>query len=579
MAFDGFAVANIRHELTENIEGYYISKITQPESDELIITFKGPEGNRRLLLSANPSLPLAHLTENNKPAPLTAPNFCMLLRKHLGGGRVLAVRQPSLERILEIQIEHRDEMGDLCQKALIIELMGKHSNIIFTDDSGMIIDSIRRVPAHVSSVREVLPGKPYFIPQTTEKLDPFSADEDAFKSSVFTKPSELSTAIYTSLTGFSPAMAEELCTRAGLDGRADAKGCGETEKLHLFHVFERMMDEVKNAEFTPSIFYRGNVPEDFSALESERYPEDCTKHYSSISQLLEDYYAEKETISRIRQRSFDLRRIVSTALERNVKKLGILEKQYKDTEKKDKYRIRGELLNTYGYECAPGDRELKTINYYTGEPVTIPLDPKLSASENAKKYFERYNKLKRTEAACKELIEETTSEISYLESIQTSLELAGDESDLMQIKQELSDTGYIKKHSASRKGGQQRKAQPLHFLSSDGFDIYVGKNNYQNDMLTFDMASGNDWWFHSKQIPGSHVILKTNGREVPDKAFEEAASLAAYYSKARNSDKVEIDYTLKKNIKKPNKAKPGFVVYYTNYSMVAKPCIDSVKMI
>ncbi len=579
MAFDGFAVANIRHELAENIEGYYISKIIQPESDELIITFKGPEGNRRLLLSANPSLPLAHLTDSNKQAPMTAPNFCMLLRKHLGGGRVLAVRQPSLERILEFQIEHRDELGDLCRKSLIIELMGKHSNIIFTDDKGMIIDSIKRVPAHVSSVREVLPGKPYFIPQTMDKLDPLSADESSFAASVFAKPSELSKAIYTSLTGFSPSMAEELCSRAGLDGRSDARECSENEKLHLFHVFERMMDEVKNGEFTPSIFYRGNVPEDFSALASERYPESSAKHYSSISQLLEDYYTEKETISRIRQHSSDLRRIVSTALERNVKKLGLLEKQYKDTEKKDKYRIRGELLNTYGYECAPGDTELKTINYYTGEPVTIPLDPKLSASENAKKYFEKYNKLKRTEAACKELIEETTADISYLESIQTSLELTGDESDLMQIKQELSDAGYIKKHAASKKGGQQRKAQPLHFVSSDGFDIYVGKNNYQNDMLTFDMASGNDWWFHSKQIPGSHVILKTNGKEVPDRAFEEAASLAAYYSKARNSDKVDIDYTLKKNIKKPNKAKPGFVIYYTNYSMVARPCIDSLTML
>ncbi len=579
MALDGFAVACLRHELINELKDGYISKIAQPENDELLFTIKAKGENKRLLISASPSLPLVHLTGNSKPSPMSAPNFCMLLRKHIGGGRILDIMQPSLERVLYFIIEHRNEMGDLCKKKLIVELMGKHSNIIFTDENDIILDAIRRIPSHISSVREVLPMRTYFIPETTKKLDPLNTDEEAFKKAVFTKHDNLSKALYTSVTGFSPSMAEELLFRAGVDVRLSAVTCDEKEAVHIYHCFERMIDEVKNHEFEPQIFYENNAPKDFSVLHSERYSSDCKKIYKSISSMLEDFYVKKEAVSRIRQKSADLRKIVSTALERNVKKLSLQEKQLNDTKKKDKYKIYGELLNTYGYECKTGDKYLKAADYYSGDVITIPLDPLLSASENAKKYFDKYTKLKRTATACADQIEETKVDIMHLESIQTSLEMALDEEDLTQIKQELTDAGYIKKHTIGKKERSQKKSKPLHFISSDGFDIYVGKNNYQNDELTFHMATGGDWWFHAKQIPGSHVIVKADGKEVPDRTFEEAASAAAYYSKNRTSDKVEIDYTLKKNIKKPNKAKPGFVIYYTNYSMVAKPCIDSLTMI
>ena len=291
--------------------------------------------------------------------------------------------------------------------------------------------------------------------------------------------------------------------------------------------------------------------------------------------MLEHYYAQRNIITRIRQKSADLRKIVQTALERNVKKYDLQMRQMQDTEKKDKYKVYGELLNTYGYNVEPGAKSLEALNYYTNEMIDIPLDTTLSPQENAKVYFDKYGKLKRTYEALSELTLQVKQEIEHLESILAALDIALQEDDLVQIKEELIESGYIR-----RKGGTKRvkiTSKPFHYLSSDGFHLYVGKNNYQNDDLTFKFASGGDWWFHAKQMPGSHVILKTEGKEVPDRAFEEAARLAAYYSKGRGQDKVEIDYIQKKHVKKPAGAKPGFVVYYTNYSMVIDTDISSLK--
>ncbi len=307
------------------------------------------------------------------------------------------------------------------------------------------------------------------------------------------------------------------------------------------------------------------------------YESDEQKKIPSISALLEQYYAEKSIYTRIRQKSVDLRKIVQTALERNVKKYDLQIRQIKDTEKKDKYRVYGELLNTYGYQVPEGSRSTEALNYYTNEMITIPLDPLLTPSENAKKYFDRYGKLKRTYEALSKLTVEVKEEIDHLESIQTALDIALREDDLTQIREELIASGYIR-----RKGGTKKvkiTSRPFHYLSSDGFHMYVGKNNYQNDELTFKFATGGDWWFHAKGMPGSHVILKAEGKELPDRAFEEAARLAAYYSKAREQNKIEIDYVEKKNVKKPGGAKPGFVVYYTNYSMAIDPDISALTLV
>lgn len=627
MAFDGITIANVTRELHDTLLGGRIYKIAQPESDELMLTIKNNSSQYRLLLSANASLPLVYLTETNKPSPMTAPGFCMLLRKHLQNARIIGISQPGLERIIHLELEHLNELGDLCRKKLIIEVMGKHSNIIFCDGQDKIIDSIKHISGMVSSVREVLPGRDYFIPQTQNKWNPLrfcamytdmmakkvsegltdtplekqtATETEAIyppAASVFAKSDEsvelLSyvnlcehmhekpmasyKALYTSYTGLSPIIAQEICYRAGIDGDLPANVLEENSLHALYDTLTDMMSQIVSGSFAPSIIYDGREPIEFASLPLTLYADKTVKTYDSVSVVLEQYYAERSTVTRIRQKSVDLRKIVQTALERNVKKYDLQMKQMKDTDKREQYKVYGELLNTYGYNIEPGAKSMEALNYYTNETVTIPLDDTLTPQENAKKYFDKYGKMKRTYEALSELTIQVKEGIEHLESILAALDIALQEEDLVEIKEELIESGYIR-----RKGGTKKTkitSKPFHYISSDGFHMYVGKNNYQNDELTFKFATGNDWWFHAKQKAGSHVIVKTEGKELPDRTFEEAARLAAYYSKGREQNKVEIDYIQKKHVKKPAGAKPGFVVYYTNYSMAIDSDISRIKMV
>lgn len=578
MAFDGITIANIVTELNQTITGGKINKIAQPENDELIITIKNQRKQYRLFLSASASLPLIYLTETNKPSPLTAPNFCMLLRKHIGSGKIIAIEQPGMERIIRFTIEHLNELGDLCTKYLIVEITGKHNNIIFCNEEDQIIDSIKHVSAHMSSVREVLPGRPYFIPETQSKLNPFVLTEEIFQEKIFPRPVNVAKAIYTSITGISPLMAEEVCYRAGIDGGIPTDGLEDVERVHLAHTFLRMVDDIRDGHFEPNIIYKGKEPVEFACFPLSQYQDYRAVSYPSIFPVLETYYAEKNIVTKMRQKTVDLRKIVQNALERNVKKYQLQQKQLKDTEKKEKYRVWGELLNTYGYEVEPGAKSMEALNYYTNEMIQIPLDETMTPQENAKKYFDKYSKLKRTKEALDTLLQETGDEIKHLESIAASLDIASSEADLVQIKEEMMEYGYVKRKNT---GGKKVKvtSRPYHYISSDGYDIYVGKNNFQNVELSFKFASGNDWWFHAKGQPGSHVIVKSKNEELPDRTFEEAGKLAAYYSKGRQAPKVEIDYTQKKNLRKPTGGKPGFVVYYTNYSLLIEPDITGLQQI
>ncbi|MBP5600921.1 MAG: NFACT family protein [Lachnospiraceae bacterium] len=576
MAFDGITVAAIVKELSDATLNTRIYKISQPEADELLLTIKGNSTQFRILISANASLPLIYKTEENKTSPVNAPTFCMLLRKHLSNAKIISVTQPGLERIVEFTLEHLDEMGDVCRKKLIVELMGKHSNIIFTDDKGIIIDSIKHISRNISSVREVLPGREYFVPKTDEKKEPLLIDKETFTQMIKNAHLPIQKALYTNLTGFSPIMASEVSFRAKLDSDASTSSLSDAELNDLYDAFEGIVKDIKESNYDFEVMYEGSSPKEYSSLPLTIYSNLRKQKYKSISELLIAYYKEKSTVVRIRQKSTDLRKITQTIYERNVKKLDLQTKQLKDTEKKDKYRIYGELINTYGYNVPANATSFEALNYYTNETITIPLDKDLTAIENGKKYFEKYTKLKRTAESLTEIIKDVQEEVTHLESILTALDIAVDESDLTQIKQELMDSGYIKAKYTGKK--EKVTSKPFHYKSSDGFDIYVGKNNYQNDWLTFDFANGNDWWFHAKKMPGSHVIVRTNGKEVPDRTFEEAARLAAFYSKGRGSDRVEIDYLIKKNVKKPAKAKPGFVVYYTNYSMVIDDNIKNLEL-
>lgn len=582
MALDGIMMAGLAAELDSRLVGGKIAKIAQPEKDELLFTIKNQKNTWRLLISASASLPLLYFTEQNKQSPMTAPNFCMLLRKHIGNGRIMTVSQPGLERVICLEIEHLDELGDKRLKRLYIEIMGKHSNIIFCSETDVILDSIKHISSQVSSVREVLAGRPYFVPKTVEKKDPLTITEAEFLEltgcggkvalSEPTGMDPIQKTLYKKLTGLSPIAGIELCHLAALDGDLPANQLSEAEATHLYHMLSLMMEDVKERRFSPNMIQKEDEPVEFSALPLTCYEGGGyeAKSFDSVSALLEAYYASKNVRTRIRQKSADLRRVVQNALERGYKKYDLQTRQLKDTQKRDKYKIYGELLNTYGYELKGGEKALTCLNHYTGEEIKIPLDGQLTAMENSRKYFDRYNKLKRTFEALTQQIEETKREIGHLESVSAALDIALKEEDLVQIKEELMECGYLKR----RRNGEKKPkvtSQPFHYLSSDGFHVYVGKNNYQNEEITYKLAGGNDWWFHAKGIPGSHVIVKTEGKELPDRVFEEASALAAYYSKGRQNERVEVDYIQRKHVRKVTGAAPGFVIYHTNYSLIAEP--------
>ncbi|MBP5762860.1 MAG: NFACT family protein [Lachnospiraceae bacterium] len=583
MAFDGITTAALCSELNRRLSGGRISKVAQPESDELQITVNTPEGNLKLLLSADASLPLVYITESSKKSPLNAPNFCMVLRKRLQGGRVISVSQPGLERAIRIDAEHLDEMGDVKRVSLVTEIMGKHSNIILTeDDNGTerIIDSIKHVSLAVSSVREVLPGREYFIPNTMEKEDLLSSSADDIRKILSAYPGPVFKGIYTSFTGLSPLAAHETAFDAGVDGDAPVASLSDEEMGKLVSALVSLKDRILAGEFSPCIAYTGGKPQEYAAFALDMYrgPEDSISSIDSMSTVLEKYYSEKQSLVRMNQKSSDLKRVVKTLIERDSHTLDEQTRQLQKTEDRDKYRIWGELLNAFGYSAEPGAKEITVDNYYTNEKETIPLDPTLSAQETAVKYFDRYTKLKRTAEALAVQTENVKERIEHLESILASIGIAESEEDLAWIRRELSEAGYVREHVQKGKP-VKLKGEPYHYISSDGYDIYVGRNNIQNDQLTFKFAVGADWWFHAKKIPGSHVVLKVKepGEELPDRAFEEAAALAAYYSAGREQSKVDIDYVLKKEVKKPSGAKPGFVVYYTNYSMTISPDISALK--
>lgn len=585
MAYDGLVVSATVTEFRTQLIGGRIAKITQPERDEIQLTIRNQKDNCKVQISVNPSLPLCTLTEETKPAPITAPAFCMALRKHIGNGTILDVRQPDqqlqadgLERVIIFTIEHMDEMGDLGKRELAVELMGKYSNIILLREDHTIIDSVKHISASQSSVREVLPNRPYFIPDAGEKKNPLSMAEDDFIGLLSAQPEPCFKALFHRFTGLSPLAASELCHRASVDPDLPANCQGMDALSRLYRSFDALLHEVvRERQPQPMILYKDGVPSEFSAFPLRLYEGDGhfeAVSFDSMSEVIRRFYAERDRSSRMHQRSTDLRKVLGTLSERAAKKLNLQEKQRKDTEDMDRYRIYGELLHTYGYSLQGGEDSLRCDNYYTGTEITIPLKKDLSAAENAKHYLEKYQKQKRTRENVTIQLEETKKELAHLDSIQTALDIAASEEDLQDIRREMIEYGFLHKTAGKGKGKLQRKSKPYHWISSDGFEIYIGKNNYQNEEVSFRLADGGDLWFHAKGVTGSHVIVKTGGQpmeQLPDRVFIEAASLAAYFSSQRDTPKVEVDYTIRKNLRKvPNQA-PGFVIYHTNWSVTVEP--------
>lgn len=582
MAFDGVYMRALCAEFNRLLIGARINKIQQPEKEELLITLKTlRDGSVRLLISANPSLPFIYITEENKISPLTAPNFCMLLRKHISNGRILKISQPGLERILDIEIEHQDEMGDLKVKHLITEIMGKYSNIIFTDENYMILDSIRHVPPTLSSVRTVLPGREWFIVTTQGKKDLFTETKEGFFQDL--KPTDTCLSAFTDhYTGLSRPTVSEFLFSKGVDPDTFISSLQDNEKDRFYRLLEDFRDLLLKEDFSLEAAYEDRTPTAFSAfpLDSYRAKKDPVeiRTFTSPSELLFTYYRDRNIATNMKQRSQDMRKSAETLLSRAVKKLDLQNRQLKDAEKRDTYRLYGEMLTAYAYSLPEGEKNVTVINYLDdNRELTIPVDPDLSIRDNAKRYYDRYGKMKRTFEALTNQVAETQEEIEHLSSIIQAIDMAEENDVLKQIREEMTDAGYLKKAPSGNKKRERSQSRPYHYVSSDGFDIYIGKNNLQNEYLTFRLADNKDIWMHAKKMPGSHVIIRTEGKEVPDRTYEEAASLALYYSAGRDQDKGEVDYIEKKQIRKPNGARPGFVVYYTNYSMMAEPGIPDIK--
>lgn len=580
MPFDGSVVSSIVHELNNKLVNGKIDKVYQPEKDELIISVRSYRETYKLLLSASSTYPRVHITEKNKSNPTVPPSFCMLLRKHLLGGRITSVRQPEFERVIEIDIDSADELGYSTHKILIAEIMGRHSNIIFIDKpTRKIIDSVKRVSFEISSVREILPGRVYEYPPSGNKTNPLKASRESFIERIAKIPVSIKAEKYivNSYNGLSPVMARDICLRASVDGDTDLKQCSSQVIEGLYTSFSKFQDAVLCASFNPNIIYKDGTASDFSCFMLDIYRSCDRQEFSSISEAVERFYYEKDLKDRIKQKSGDIHKIVTNRLERCYKKLEILGGELQDAADSEKYKIFGDLIMSNIYYLKKGQEKARLQNYYSpqGEYIDIPMDIQLSPSANAQRYYKRYNKSKNAINKINIQIEENRQEIMYLETQLDNLDKCTEELEIEEIRNELAEQGYTKSRKAA--GGKHVKAsKPMVFISSSGLEIYVGKNNVQNDYLTLKLAANRDLWLHTKDIPGSHVIVKTDGKNVDDATLAEAANLAAYYSKGRMSSKVPVDYTLKKNVKKPAGAKPGMVIYENHQTIYITP--DEAKV-
>ena len=568
MALDGLAVAALAREFQEKLIDKRIDKISQPEHDELLITLHGFGGSCRLLLSANANVARASLTGAGKKNPAQAPLFCMLLRKHIGSGRITGVSQPGLERVLEFAVETRSELGDLVTKTLVIEMMGRHSNIMLLDENRKILDSIKRVDFSVSTVRQVLPGLAYEYPPGQGKQDPLVCDVNAFLEILKTagEGERLDSFILHSFTGVSPLIAREIACRA--TGIAD-KNIGELEFGQLLDVateLYRMFTDVREGRFSPCFLQNRETKKlmEFSAVAITQYGELAeVTQCGSMAEMIDGFYAERDRKEHMAHRSAHLVKLVSNHIERCAKKLELQRRELGDTEKMGKWQQYGELITANLYRIERGMTQIQVENYYEdGAPaVTITLDDTVSPSQNAKRYFKKYSKAKSARRYLTEQICMAEEELAYLETVEEELAQAETEEDLAEIADELAEQGYIRRNTKEKRR-KQAVSQPMEFVTSDGFTVLAGRNNKQNDYLTIKTGRNNDLWFHTKNIPGSHVLLKyQHEKTFTDRTILEAAQIAAYFSKARHSSNVPVDYTAVKNVKKPSGAKPGFVIY------------------
>ena len=570
MPLDALCLTAVAGEVRAAVQGGKIDKIYQPTRDEVVLYIRGPAGNVRLLLSANPGHPRAHLTERNRENPEQPPMFCMLLRKHLQGARILELNQPPLERILDFRLETLDELGDRVERRLVLEAMGRSANLLLLDGEGRIVDCTRRVDGDLArGQRQLLPGLFYRQPPAVDKLNPFTLSPEELRL-VLANPlgKAWDKLLLDSFTGLSPLVARELAFRAGDDSE---KLAAELEKLGK---------SVEENHFTPYLLVREGKPVDFTFLPVLQYgPETESIPRESFSALLDDFFSDRESAERVRQRGQDLVKSVTSARDRTARKLGNQARELEATKNRERLRELGDILTSNLHLMEKGMSTFRTMDFYDpeGGEVDIPLDPLLTPQQNAAKYYKEYNKAKTAEEMLTIQIEKGEKELEYLNSVLENIALAEGEKDLQEIRQELTETGYLRRPKTAAKRAKKVSGKPMEFRSSSGLRISVGKNNSQNDLLTTKLAYKSDIWLHTQKIHGSHVILWLEGGEADARSLTEAAQLAAYFSQARDGSKVPVDYTPVKYVKKPAGARPGMVVYTTYQTAVVEPDAELAK--
>ena len=562
MPLDAVCIHALAAELEDRLAGGRIDKVQQPEKDLLLLTLRARGENLRLLLSAGTGSARAHVTGASYENPQEAPMFCMLLRKHLVGARILSVRQPDWERMLILELDARDELGVGSRKQLIVELIGRSANVILVGEDGRILDCIRRADFGGDALRRMLPGMIYRLPPRQEKLPFFETAPERLREMVQNADRQIPADkwLLDSFSGLSPLLCRELAHRCA----------GDYETLP--EQLEALQETVSAGEFCPTLLLREGKAQDFSFLPITQYGrETVCQPYDSFSELLDAFYLQRDRAELRRRRSHELLRSIRTGRDRLVRKLANQKEELKRTESREDVRRQAELITANLYRMKKGDRVLVCQNYYEEDcpEISIPLDALKTPQQNAAALFKEYNKLKGAKLHLTELIAKGEQQLDYLNSVLAELEQAESEKDLAEIRRELVETGYLKK-SKLREKEKGRAQAPLRFLTDDGFEVLVGRNNAQNDELSTRLARRTDWWLHTQKVHGSHVILRCEGQEPSQTALEQAAALAVTYSQGREGGKIPVDYTMVRNVRKPSGAMPGKVIYTEYKTMLAQ---------
>ncbi|MDD2189563.1 MAG: NFACT RNA binding domain-containing protein [Eubacteriales bacterium] len=566
MSFDGMVTGAVVHQLQKLLIGGKIEKIYQPEADEIILNIHSGRENHKLYISANSSHSRIHLISETTANPLNPMGFCMLLRKHIQGGRITDIKQMDSERIIEISIDTINELGFSVNKKLIVEIMGKHSNIILVDiTSNKIIDCIKRISIDVNRYRQLLPGQQYVYPPSQGKVPYYGITEAQIELFTENIPGNAPKALLSNIQGISPVIAEEIVYRAGLLEE-------DRSYTAITHVLNSLVNKIGCENTKPKVYLaKDGTPFDFHLFPlitiSSYYTE---KGFDDISKTVSYYYSNKSSSNRVKQKSSDLVRAVGNSLDKLYLKKQRLSNDLLAAEKSDIYRLYGELLTANLHQINHAVSSVELFNYYSNDNISIPLDSRFTPAQNAQKYFKKYSKAKTAVTEKNIQLEETNNDIAYIESVLNYIENANTIEEIEELRLELIEGGYLRKRKNNFKPSRS-KVVPFQYTTSDGFRVLVGRNNKENDILTFKTASGKDIWFHTKDIPGSHVILFTDGKRVTDSAIFEAASLAAYHSKGRESENVPVDYTQVRHVKKPNGAKPGMVIFTDNKTVYVNP--------